>query len=67
MKVAEIKTIARNLGFDPSRMKKTELIRNIQAKEGNKTCYKMNIDYCDQYNCCWREDCKPGRLSLKKY
>ena len=62
MKVAEIKTKARNLGFDPARMKKTDLIRNIQSMEGNQACYKMNNAYCDQYNCCWREDCKPDKI-----
>ena len=59
MKMDEIKLIAKNMGLDPGKMKKDELIRNIQTKEGNTPCYKSNLPFCDQYSCLWRGDCKP--------
>jgi len=57
MKVSQIQLKAKVLGLDPGHMKKFELIRNIQAREGNEACFKSMRDYCDQYDCCWREDC----------
>lgn len=62
MKITEIKSMAKNMGFNPAGMKKSELIRNIQTREGNQACYRMDTDNCDQYNCCWRQDCKPGKF-----
>jgi hypothetical protein len=59
MKMVEIKTRAVNLGFDPGTMKKDQLIRSIQAKEGYESCFKNKTVHCEQYDCCWREDCKP--------
>jgi hypothetical protein len=59
MKMAEIQRKAQNLGLDFSKFKKDDLIRNIQSKEGNTSCYKAKLSSCDQYGCCWRDDCKP--------
>ena len=59
MKIAEIKTKAKNLGFDPGKLRKDQLIRNIQAKEGYESCYKTNVVHCEHFDCCWRSDCKP--------
>ena len=39
-----------------SRMRKDELIRAIQAAEGNGPCYGTIPD-CKQTDCCWMEDC----------
>lgn len=60
MKMAEIQTKAQSMGLDPRKLKKVELIRNIQTKEGNESCYKTNRASCMQYECCWRDDCKPN-------
>jgi hypothetical protein len=59
MKMAEIRKKAQNLGLNSGKMKKADLIRSIQTKEGNDPCYKVKNGSCDQYECCWRDDCKP--------
>jgi hypothetical protein len=59
MRTAEIQQKAKDLGLDPGKMKKDLLIRSIQSKEGYESCYKVKFTGCDQYNCCWRDDCKP--------
>lgn len=59
MKMAEIQRKAQNMGLVFGKMKKDELIRNIQSSEGYNACYKANLRSCDQYGCCWREDCMP--------
>jgi hypothetical protein len=59
MKVTEIKKYARGKGVAPGTMKKKELIRAIQAAEGNPACYgserKAN---CPERTCLWEMDCK---------
>jgi hypothetical protein len=43
-----------------------ELIRRIQRAEGNFDCFGTAIDYCDQSQCCFREDClKPSAVKMK--
>nr|MBF0220644.1 SAP domain-containing protein [Desulfobulbaceae bacterium] len=59
MKMTEIKTIAKNIGVAPGKLKKNELIHAIQSKEGNVACFQTGITICDQYQCCWRGDCLP--------
>jgi len=59
MKLNQIQAKAKDMGLDFASMKKDDLIRSIQAKEGNEACYKSGRFSCDQYGCCWREDCKP--------
>jgi hypothetical protein len=37
---------------------KTDLIRAIQAAEGNYSCFATPlVTSCGQENCCWRGDC----------
>jgi hypothetical protein len=57
MKMMEIKEKAKLLGLKPGRMKKADLIRAVQMKEGNFVCFATNMDHCDQTECCWKEDC----------
>ena len=57
MKMQEIKMKAKLLGLSSGRMRKTELIRTIQMTEGNSACFQTGQERCDQYECCWREDC----------
>ena len=58
MTITEIKKIAATKGIDKPRGKKVDLIRQIQAAEGNNCCFSTSIsDVCGQSNCHWREDC----------
>ena len=57
MVVKKIKAIAKKRGINPQGMKKAELVRAIQVNEGNIPCYQTAKDSCDQFDCCWRDDC----------
>ncbi|MBU0700392.1 SAP domain-containing protein [bacterium] len=58
MKLNEIKNKAKGLEITPGKMKKENLIREIQREEGNFECFGMAVNNeCDQEVCCWREDC----------
>jgi len=66
MKFQEIKKIAQGLGVpNTPKMKKLEIIRAIQAAEGNQQCFATNPQSCGQANCLWMNDCiaavKQGR------
>ncbi len=59
MNTEAIKEIAKQRGIKTAKMKKGEIIRAIQAVEGNPTCFDTGqVAECDQMNCLWREDCK---------
>lgn len=54
----KILTIAKKMGInDSSKLKDVDLIRTIQSKEGNPTCFASGVKSCDQNKCCWRENC----------
>lgn len=58
MKLDEIKPIAERLGIKPGRLKKSDLIRLIQEKEGNNVCFDTGASAsCGQDTCLWRPDC----------
>lgn len=58
MKVEEIRSIAKVYGIKPAHLSKAELIKSIQASEGNFACFATAYDgECDQLGCSWREDC----------
>ena len=58
MNMNQVKTVAKERGVVPGRMKKTELIRAIQQQEGNPQCYNTQFSQdCGQPHCLWREDC----------
>lgn len=57
MNIYDIRVIAKNMGIDPKKMNKTDLIKSIQIKEGNSPCYKTAGSYCEQTDCLWRSDC----------
>ena len=61
MKVAEIKERAKGMNIKVTGKNKTDIIRSIQAAEGNYPCFKTAEGHCDQYDCYWREDCLSGR------
>ncbi len=58
MKMQDIKKLATAMGIKSGKMKKSELIRTIQTKEGNSPCFQQKIsESCLQNDCCWRDDC----------
>jgi hypothetical protein len=57
MKIDDIKKKARKLGIKPGKIKKSELIKAIQRAEGNSDCFGTNPYSCNQFNCCWRDNC----------
>ncbi len=62
MKMQEVRERAKALGLKKTfGLSKKELIRQIQKGEGNFDCFGTAKDYCDQFQCCFREDClKPS-------
>jgi hypothetical protein len=58
MKIQEIREKAKALGLKITfGLSKTELIRRVQKAEGNFDCFGTAKDYCDQFQCCFRDDC----------
>jgi hypothetical protein len=59
MKVQDIKAIAQNMEIPLRKLNKTELVRAIQEKEGNNSCFDTGAaPTCGQDGCLWKEDCK---------
>lgn len=59
MNVQQIKEIANSRGLKTGKMKKGEIVRAIQADEGNCPCFDIGkAAECGQLNCLWREDCE---------
>jgi hypothetical protein len=59
VKMPEIKQIAAEKGIKAGKMKKVELVRAIQAAEGNYDCFATDrIEDCPEAGCYWREDCE---------
>jgi len=67
MDMTHIKEKAKQLGIQVGKMKKVDLIRTIQSKEGNFPCFETAKDYCNQLFCAWRKDCLPEKDLRKKY
>jgi len=58
MRMDEVREKAKKLGLKTARMKKEDLIRAVQAAEGNFPCFGTASDgICDQTGCCWSDDC----------
>jgi hypothetical protein len=57
MKMQEIRIMAKKLGVNSFGKTKTELIREIQRKEGYFDCFKTAVDGCDQLECLFRSPC----------
>ena len=62
MRVKDIRDRAQLLGIPKTaRMKKAELIKAIQLKEGNTDCFGSGPEMdCGETDCLWREDCFDG-------
>jgi len=39
-----------------------ELIRAIQERKGENSCFHSGKEFCDQYDCSWRNKCKPDAV-----
>ena len=57
MKMQEIRAMAKKLGINSFGKTKTDLIREIQRKEGHFDCYGTAKDYCDQSECLFLSSC----------
>jgi hypothetical protein len=58
MRFQEIQKMAKGMGINPYRMKKTDIIRTIQRTENNIECYGTDrADHCEEQGCSWRGDC----------
>ncbi len=59
LNIIEIKKKARDLGVSLDKSaKKGQIIRAIQAAEGNQQCFGSDTSKsCKQLDCCWRPDC----------
>ena len=67
MDMTLVKEKAKQLGIQVGKMKKVDLIRAIQSKEGNFPCFETAKDYCNQLTCAWRKACLPSKEMEKKY
>lgn len=58
MRIDEVREIAESHSIKPGKLSKTELIKTIQAVEGNFDCFSTaHNGECDQADCLWRNDC----------
>lgn len=57
MKMSKVREKAKALRIKAKNPTKVELIRMIQRAEGNFDCFGRAKSYCDQEQCCFREDC----------
>lgn len=58
MKLADIKAFAAQKGVRVGKLTKVELIREIQAAEGNPVCFATGKSAeCGQATCLWQRDC----------
>ena len=57
MTIYELRVIAKNMGVDPRKKNKANLIKTIQSKEGNVPCFKTAGNSCYQEDCRWQRDC----------
>jgi hypothetical protein len=66
MKMQEVRAKAKVLGINSFGKSKGDLIREIQRKEGNFDCFGTAVEHCDQYECCFRDDCLGGKTPKKR-
>ncbi len=67
MNMTEIKGKAKGLGVKIGNLRKTDLIRAIQTKEGNFPCFESAKEYCAEKACCWRDACLPSKKTIKAW
>jgi hypothetical protein len=57
MKISKIRRKDKGLGMKTGRIKQPELLRQIQKEEGSFRCFDPANEYCDPWNCYFRELC----------
>ncbi|HUU01966.1 MAG TPA: Rho termination factor N-terminal domain-containing protein [Myxococcota bacterium] len=58
MNFNQVKKMAKEMGVNTNRMKKTDIIRAIQKAENNIDCYGTERAVgCMEESCLWRTDC----------
>jgi hypothetical protein len=58
MKFNEIQKMAKRIGINTFKMKKTDMILAIQRAENNIECFgTLRVEYCGELLCLWRDDC----------
>lgn len=60
MELQAVRKMAKALGVKAAGLRKLDIVRGIQKAEGNFPCFATADGYCDQWDCCFREDC-PGK------
>ncbi len=56
--INKLKEIAKFKGINTYKMRKAEIIKNIQRLEGNFDCFgTAATGYCDQNGCIWITEC----------
>ncbi len=59
VKMKEVQRMAKGLGINCWGMKKVDLIRTIQEREGNVPCFfTERVQLCGETQCLWYESCK---------
>lgn len=57
MLLKDIKEMAKDKGITPGRLRKAELIREIQKTENNTPCFGTCHGDCCETECLWHTDC----------
>jgi hypothetical protein len=58
MNMKEVREMAKRVGARIGNMKKLDAIRSIQVAEGYADCFgRVPTSQCNQFDCCFREDC----------
>lgn len=59
MNMNEVRERSRKMGLGAvKKLRKGDAIRAIQIAEGNQDCFGANWRFeCQQFECCWRQDC----------
>lgn len=58
MNMQQVRAKAKKLSISNyGKMRKADLIRAIQEREGNFSCFQSAKNFCDQAACCWRLEC----------
>ena len=60
MEMAKVRERAKVFGIKTVGLKKAAIIREIQQREGNFSCFGTAANDCDRKDCCWMEDCLGG-------
>jgi hypothetical protein len=54
--MTEVEKKAKRLGIKFKNLSRADLIRKIQAKEGNCPCFQIKRGSCDKRECYWRRE-----------